>query len=301
MFTSLTGTKAQGFLDFFLDFSVNLEQPDSLSFDIKLKGNDFKLLSFGTDDYSMLNRSFNHKVYFRGKLAASFLVGPENPDYAPFETISPFLRFAVMTSEDGSFFYHNGFNPHAFRESIATNIKEERFARGGSTISMQLVKNVFLTRNKTLARKIEEALIVWLIENLNLVPKQRMYEVYLNIIEWGPGVYGIGQASRFYFDKRPSELTLGESVFLASIVPRPKWFKYTFETNGKPKPFFAIYFDRLKELMVRKEFIPASDTLGVKPVVTLRGQAAQALDTSDLKNVAPEFLPLEPIIRKIYY
>ncbi len=106
-----------------------------------------------------------------------------------------------MTSEDGSFFYHNGFNPNAFRESIVTNIKEKRFARGGSTISMQLVKNVFLTRNKTLARKIEEALIVWMIENKNLVSKQRMYEVYLNIIEWGPGIYGINQARQILFRK----------------------------------------------------------------------------------------------------
>ena len=123
---------------------------------------------------------------------------------------------------------------------LSTNIKEKRFARGGSTISMQLVKNVFLTRNKTLARKIEEAIIVWLIENENLVSKQRMYEVYLNIIEWGPGIYGINQASHFYFNKRPPDLNLQESVYLASIVPHPKWYKYTFESNGVMRPFLEI-------------------------------------------------------------
>src|SRR6185295_15378504 len=110
----------------------------------------------------------------------------------------------------------------------AANYKAGKFVRGGSTISMQLVKNVFLTRNKTIARKIEEALIVWLIENNRLSSKERMYEVYLNLIEWGPNVYGIGEASRFYFYKSPADLSLAESIFLAMIVPRPKGFKYNF-------------------------------------------------------------------------
>ena len=78
---------------------------------------------------------------------------------------------------------------------------------------MQLVKNVFLSRKKTIARKAEEALIVWLIENNNLTSKERMFEVYLNIIELGPGIYGVGEASRFYFNKKPAELTLSESIF----------------------------------------------------------------------------------------
>jgi membrane peptidoglycan carboxypeptidase len=191
------------------------------------------------------------------------------------------LRASVMTSEDGSFFYHKGFNPGAFRESIAANIKEKRFARGGSTISMQLVKNVFLTQNKTLARKIEEALIVWLIETKRLTSKQRMYELYLNIIEWGPGIYGINQASHFYFNKRPADLNLQESIYLASIVPNPKWYKYTLETNGVPRSFYRNYFNRLKELMMNKEFITSADTCGVLPDVVLTGDAVQVFEKAD--------------------
>ncbi len=281
MFTSLIGFQAEGRLHHFLDFTVNLNQPDSLFFDTKLWSDDMSITGYGVDDYRMLNSGFRHQVYERGRLAASFMVGPENSDFTPLDQISPFLRAAVMTSEDGSFFYHNGFNPNAFRESIVSNIKEKRFARGGSTISMQLVKNVFLTRNKTLARKIEEAIIVWLIESKNLVSKQRMYEVYLNIIEWGPGIYGIKQASQFYFDKSPAELSLPESVYLASIVPRPKWYKYSFETNGVLKPFFRNYFDRLKELMVRKGFIASEDTAGVIPAVLLTGAAAAVFTVPD--------------------
>jgi hypothetical protein len=293
MFTSLNGLRASGMLHFFLDFSVSLNNPDSLVFDTRLRADDFDIISYGTDDYRILNGEFYHRVYEKDKVVAAFSVGAVNPDYVPIDQISPFLRAAVMTSEDGSFFHHRGFNPGAFRESMITNIKEKRFARGGSTISMQLVKNVFLTRNKTLARKVEEALIVWLIENKHLVSKQRMFEVYLNIIEWGPGIYGINQASRFYFNKPPSGLNLTESVYLASIVPRPKWYKYTFESNGAPKPFFGNYFNRLKELMVRKEFINPGDTMGSNSAVLLTGPAAQIFSMPD--TVATDSLVLEEL------
>src|SRR5690606_41961669 len=106
----------------------------------------------------------------------------------------------------------NGFVEEAIRTSIATNYKEKAFKRGGSTISMQLVKNVFLSRNKTLVRKLEEILIVWLMESTRTVSKERMYEVYMNVIEWGRNVYGITEAARYYFGKHPSQLTLGESI-----------------------------------------------------------------------------------------
>lgn len=297
MFTSICGMRASGNLHYFLDFYVNLSQPDSLLFNTSLKSDDFKIIRYGTDDYRLLNNDFQYHAYERGHLAASFLVGPENPDFVPFNQISPLVRASVMTSEDGSFFYHKGFNPGAFRESIAKNIVEGRFARGGSTLSMQLVKNVFLIRNKTIARKIEEALIVWLIENKSLVSKQRLYEVYLNIIEWGPGIYGIGPASRFYFNKVPSALTLPESVFLASIVPHPRWYKYTFVENGTPKPFFGHYFYRLRELMTRKNFLTPADTAGIVPAVWLTGNAAlvfaapDTLQTDSLMLHDLEFIP----------
>ncbi len=273
MFTSVTGLKAQGLLHFSLNFHVDMANADSLKFSTSLAPEKFRILAYGTDDFRKMNGSFYYEVYEKGIRKAAFIVGNDNPEFVPFDNISPFLRAAVMTSEDGSFFYHAGFNPEAFRQSMVTNIKEKRFARGGSTISMQLVKNVYLTRNKNFSRKIEEALIVWMIENQHLVSKKRMYEIYLNLIEWGPGVYGINQASYFYFNKKPADLTLQESIFLASIVPHPKYFRYTFETNGVPKSFFGNYFSRMKELMVRKQFIAATDTIHVQPYVFLTGPA----------------------------
>ncbi len=126
-----------------------------------------------------------------------------------------------MQSEDGAFFYHRGFLPDALREALIYDLQVKRFARGGSTITMQLVKNVFLNRNKNFARKLEEALIVWLIENERLTSKERMYEVYLNIVEWGPLVYGIQEASAYYFKKRPSQLTTEESIFRLPLSRNP--------------------------------------------------------------------------------
>jgi membrane carboxypeptidase/penicillin-binding protein len=101
------------------------------------------------------------------------------------------------------------------------------------------------------------------------------------LIEWGPGIYGINQASHFYFNKKPDALNLQEAIYLASIVPHPKWYKYTFETNGVPKPFFANYFHRMEQLMVRKQFIAETDTVNVPTSITLTGVAAGAFAVAD--------------------
>ena len=131
------------------------------------------------------------------------------------------MQTAVLQSEDGGFFYHQGFLPDAIQEAMAYDLKKRRFARGGSTISMQLVKNVFLNRNKNIARKLEEALIVWLIETNRLTSKARMFEVYLNIAEWGPMVYGIREAADFYFSKRPSRLRWKNASIWLPSSPSP--------------------------------------------------------------------------------
>ncbi len=140
-----------------------------------------------------------------------------------------------MTAEDYNFFTHKGFNEKAFRVSLATNFKTKKFKRGASTISMQFVKNAFLNRNKTLSRKAEEILIVWLIENQRIISKERMYEIYLNFIEWGRNIYGIGEASRYYFAKSPSNLDIGESILLSYVIPSPKATLSRFYPDGSVK------------------------------------------------------------------
>ena len=228
LFESLEGMQVAGKLRYDLAFQLDTALPDSVKFNSGLTSEGFRVLKMGQTDFAAINRPFVYTPYEKGKPVRNIIVGPENPDYTPLNQISPDLRNALLTSEDYNFFTHKGFNEKAFRVSIATNFKEKSFKRGASTVSMQLVKNAFLNRNKTLSRKVEEILIVWLIENQHIVPKARMYEVYLNIIEWGRNIYGIGEAARYYFAKSPADLSLGESIFLAFVVPRPKaalnWF-----------------------------------------------------------------------------
>ncbi len=228
LFESLEGMQVAGKLKYDLAFQLDTALPDSVKFNSSLTQENFRVIKMGRTDFAAINNSFVYTPYEKGKPVRNIIVGPENPDYTPLNQISPDLRNALLTSEDYNFFTHSGFNEKAFRVSIATNFKEKSFKRGASTISMQLVKNAFLSRNKTLSRKVEEILIVWLIENEHIIPKERMYEVYLNIIEWGKNIYGIGEAARYYFAKSPADLSLGESIFLAFVVPRPKaalnWF-----------------------------------------------------------------------------
>ncbi len=232
LFESLEGMKVTGQLKYDLAFQLNTAEPDSVKFTSGLTQDNFRILGMGRTDFTAINRPFIYTPYENGKPVRPVIVGPENPDFTPLNQITPDLRNALLTSEDYTFFTHNGFNEKAFRSSIATNFKEKSFKRGASTISMQLVKNAFLSRNKTLSRKVEEILIVWLIENEHLLSKERMYEVYLNIIEWGRNVYGIGEAARYYFNKTPDNLDLGESMFLAFVVPRPKRALDWFQSDG---------------------------------------------------------------------
>jgi membrane peptidoglycan carboxypeptidase len=144
---------------------------------------------------------------------------------------------------------------------------------------------VFLTRNKTIARKIEEALLVWLIEEHRLVSKERMLEVYLNIIEWGPGIYGIGQASKFYFNKKPSLLSLEECIFLAMIIPRPKGFAYHFDPEGALKEYTSGYFNLLGGLLIRKGVIDSTQKNPETSKIIINGPAKNYLFKND--SIAP--------------
>lgn len=274
MFDSLDGIQVSGKLKYHLHVFLDSSNPDDVQFESSLDNQGFKVLKYGKTDLSRLNTDFVYTPYEFGKPMPARYIGRNNPDFTPLEDISPNLRYAVMTAEDPSFYTNHGFVVESFRRSIATDIKEKKFKRGGSTISMQLVKNAFLSREKTVARKIEEILIVWVIENGNVMSKNRMLEVYFNIIEWGNNVYGIGEASHYYFGKSPSELTVGESIYLASIVPHPKTGLYSFQPDGTLRPHLVNYFNLIGKLMAGHGWTPADSSgygfYGVKLKESLR-------------------------------
>jgi len=249
MFESLEGMQVAGKLSYNMNFFMNSAHIDDLVFDSGLDKDNFRIVKLGKTDFGKLNTTFVYTPYEKGKPMPPHTIGPENPEFTPLEQIAPDLRNAVMTAEDPSFYRNKGFVIESFRNSLVTDFKTKKFSRGGSTISMQLIKNTFLSRNKTLSRKIEEILIVWVIENTRFMSKNRMLEVYFNIIEWGRGIYGIAEASRYYFGKSPAELTLGESIYLASIVPNPKAGLYAFEPDGSLRQRLHGYFNLIGRLM----------------------------------------------------
>ncbi len=280
LFENLEGIKAKGTLKYKMSFHLNMDSVNQVKFNSDMDASkNFKIVHWGNTNIEKINGSFVHTVYEYGKPVRTFTVGPSNPFYARLGEISPYLRNAIMTSEDAFFYKHKGFHEEAFRQAIAKNIKEGEFARGGSTISMQLVKNVFLTRKKTVARKVEEAMIVWLIENLDLVSKNRLFEVYLNIIEWGPNVYGAKDASRFYFGKQPSELNLNEAIFLTSIIPSPKNYRSSFDSHGNLRSWKSGYYRLIGGNMLRNGMISREQYDNLYPNVQLYGRARDLIVT----------------------
>ncbi len=281
LFNNVEGIKTSGDLSYKFDFFVNIDYPDSIKFLSELNRHNFKIISFGNTHFPKINDEFEFTSFEKGEVVRKINVGVSNPNFRKLEQISPYLKNAVLISEDAGFYWHRGFLPEAIEESITKNIKTKRFARGGSTISMQLVKNVFLNRNKTIARKVEEALIVWLIENNNLSSKERMFEVYLNIIEWGPMILGANEASHFYFNKDASKLTLSESLFLSNLIPKPKWFKYSFDKNGNLKQHIVDYMNFALNRMLKKQMITQDEFDNFRPYIELNGVAKKFIEKND--------------------
>ena len=273
LFTHFTGMETEGNFDYKLNFKYNKNKPNALVFDSKLNKENLRILKYGEANLNKLNSEFIYRAIENNVLQRPILVGDSNPNFTPLEQISPYLQKCVLTSEDPSFFSHHGFINEAFKQSITKNIRTKKFSRGASTISMQLVKNVFLTREKTLSRKLEEILLVYLLENNRIASKERMLEVYFNVIEWGPNVYGIGEASAFYFQKKPIDLTLKECLFLASIVPKPKKFMYQFDDEGNLKSFANKHEEFMSKLMLRRGLLTPEDTIGQQVPLSISGRA----------------------------
>lgn len=142
--------------------------------------------------------------------------------YIKYSRISQDLKDAVRISEDGGFFWHNGFDFAEIKESIETNIRSRKFKRGASTITQQLAKNLYLSSRKSLVRKFKEAILTFKLEQQ--LSKTRIFDLYLNYIEFGNGVFGVEAACKKYFKKSAGRLTIFESARLASIIPNPrKW------------------------------------------------------------------------------
>ncbi len=142
--------------------------------------------------------------------------------WVPYERISPNLKRALIASEDAKFLDHEGFDWEGIQTAWEKNLKKGRIVAGGSTISQQLAKNLFLSSRKTPWRKGEEAIITLMLEKM--MSKRRIFEIYLNVIEWGNGVFGAEAAARYYYKTSAASLGAPQAAKLAAMVPNPRYF-----------------------------------------------------------------------------
>lgn len=151
----------------------------------------------------------------------------DNPNYIALDEVSEKIIQTVISAEDISFYKHHGFDFYEMVQSVKKNLLHLQFVRGGSTITQQVVKNVFLSENKSLHRKLQEAYLTVRLERK--LDKQQILEKYLNLIELGPNIYGIKAAAKFYFHKQAKDLTTLESAYLTHLLPNPKLYSQSFQ------------------------------------------------------------------------
>jgi|GEM_PF-2799654 len=194
--------------------------------------------------------------------------------YIPVEDISPYLVSAVLTAEDGDFFFHPGADWKNIATALARNAEDSSFSFGASTLSMQVVKNLFLSMEKTIARKLQETALVYLMEEHLHIPKERILELYLNIAEFGPGIYGAEQSARYYFGTAAAELSLAQALWLASILPSPRRYHAYFE-RGEISEGWLIRMHSIMDVMLERGRIGQDEydaALADKPAFNLSYQ-----------------------------
>jgi len=152
--------------------------------------------------------------------AAQGLTSKRKQIWVPYERISPNLVRAALAGEDSRFFDHSGFDWEEIQKAIEKDWEEKGFRRGASTISQQLAKNLFLSTSKNPVRKLHEAVITWEMEHI--LSKRRILELYLNVIEWGNGIYGAEAGARHYFSASAASLSAEQAAFLSAIIPNPR-------------------------------------------------------------------------------
>ena len=217
--------------------------------------------------------------------------GPGTPSWVSIDDMSKHLETAILICEDSRFHAHAGFDFHALEDAIKDDLKQGRFARGASTVSMQLAKNLYLGKEKTLGRKLQEALFTMLLEQQ--LDKRRILELYLNVVELGPGLYGVGDAAQYYFATPARALTLGQSLYLATLLPNPTFSR--FGPDGKLNASWLAYLHRLMEIAHKiKRIDDAELQAGLEEEIAFRVPGSTAADGTQANGAEQPEAPPPP-------
>jgi monofunctional glycosyltransferase len=180
--------------------------------------------------------------------------------WVPLGRVSDYVKRAVLIAEDDKFWKHEGFDFDAMQKAIEKDLKEGKFKFGGSTITQQLAKNLYLSPSKNPLRKAREAIITWRMERT--LSKRRILELYLNVVEWGEAIFGIEAAARHYYGKPAADITAEEAAQLAAVLPNPLKYKVNGRSSYVEKRAALIYSIMVKRGIV----IPMYDELKEPPL-----------------------------------
>jgi monofunctional biosynthetic peptidoglycan transglycosylase len=167
-----------------------------------------------------LRRPFTFVTRPPGWKPTRLVMGPQNPNWRSFNRLGRSVKAAFLAAEDRRFFQHRGFDLENIRRALADNLRRRTLLKGASSISQQVVKNVFLNHRRNLSRKLQEVILTWRMEQV--LTKQRILEIYLNLVEMGPGIFGVRAAAKHYFQREPSHLNPLEAAHLAAVTPSPR-------------------------------------------------------------------------------
>jgi monofunctional biosynthetic peptidoglycan transglycosylase len=200
--------------------------------------------------------------------------------WVPLSSISPYLIRAVLIGEDDKFYRHEGFDFEAMQKALEKDIKERKLKFGGSTISQQLAKNLYLSPSKNPLRKIREAILTWRIERT--LSKKRILEIYLNVAEWGEGIFGIEAASRHHYGKPASALTAEEAARLAAVLPNPRKYSPTGNSRYVENRSRIFYSIMVRRGIVLEDYEEKTEHAGGQEKVESRQGPAPQNGTSTL-------------------
>jgi monofunctional biosynthetic peptidoglycan transglycosylase len=213
----------------------------------------------------------------------------KNAQYAPLSQISPHFKNLVIIAEDAAFYGHKGFDWSELKNSLEKNLDSLRFSRGGSTITQQLAKNIYLDFDKSIIRKIREAIIATQIEKI--LSKDQIFEKYINVIELGPNIFGVKSAAQYYFNKSPADLNILESAFLVYLIPNPKTHAKTFH-KGALTPYARYRVLDLTYRLYRFHKISLDQYLACKEIVDAFPWAS--LDSFQMSRLAGDAESIPP-------
>jgi hypothetical protein len=294
----MAGYTMRGVFDTDIHVDIDWSDLDATQLDGHIGIKHCRVVDEPADSPKRLEEEFAHDVEVEQGEWVSFDVGPTNDEFVPLDQISPFLIKSIMSTEDSSFYQHHGFITSEFRGALVKNLKAGKFVQGASSITMQMVKNVLLYREKTLARKLQELFLTWHVETT--LTKDRILEIYLNVIEYGPGLYGIGPAAYHFFGKKPADLNPVEAAFFSTILPSPK-VRYQQYCAGTLTRWTTGKIDRILQIMLKRDRLtqPEYDAAIATPLVFSKDGAETEDDClKRVKKAIKNARPTNPLADK---